>query len=304
MAGVSHIFAGDDVPILTPPDRGAVAGVAEQDRADGAIGAPNAQHGHIPIHRPIGVIAEHHVVAPIDAPIHGEAGAALPILENRRLAVVQGRLHQLEQPGLQKPAVAFDALAFLRLGLHHIREGLVQHRRRMGVAGDDRDFAASQMQLRGQFLQDRLHEGAAHLQVIQRHQDETLARGVLQGQRLGLQRVIHFLRGLIPGAVSRQPDRQFRGDVPHGQPHGGRGILRRHPDCGQRHGQRQPAAPHPPKSAGEFHRRRGCLRLRQRGAVGLNLADGLEDIVHGAAIGQQHGLHEGHRRFANLFVAL
>ena len=44
-------------------------------------------------------------------------------------------------------------------------------------------------------------------------------------------------------------------------------------------------------------------QLRQRPAVGLNLANRFEDVVHVAAVGQEHVLGDGNGRLADLLVA-
>ena len=162
--------------------------VAEQNRADRAVGAFDPQHGHVPVNRSVGVVAEHHFVALIDAAVHGKAGASHALLQHGRLAIRQRRTHDLHDSGLEQPAVFLDALALVWRRLGHVRQRLFQHRRRMRVAGDDGDGAAGQLQLIGQLALHRLHEGAAHLAVVERHEHKPLSRQVLQCQGLDQQR--------------------------------------------------------------------------------------------------------------------
>ena len=151
-----------------------MAGVAEQNGADGAVGPLDPQHGHIPVHRPVGVVAEHDFVPLVYAAVHGKGGPSQAVLEHCRLAVSQCGAHDLHQLGPQQPAVVRDPLALLWPRLGHVRERLLQHRRGMRVTGDDGDRAAAQLESVSKLLQDRLHESGAHLAVVERHEHKPL----------------------------------------------------------------------------------------------------------------------------------
>ena len=91
----------------------------------------------------------------------------------------------------------------------------------MRMAGDDGNRAAGQLEPVGELLQDRLHEGTAHLAVVERHKYKPLSRPILQRQGLDQQRMIKLVGRALPPRVTGQPDGQFRGDVAHGEPHVG-----------------------------------------------------------------------------------
>jgi hypothetical protein len=93
-----------------------------------------------------------------------------------RLAVGQRGAHHFYQLGPKRPAVFRDLLALRRRRLGHVRQRLFEHRRRMRVAGDDGHRAEAQLELVGKLLQNRLDEGVAHLAVVERYENKSLAR--------------------------------------------------------------------------------------------------------------------------------
>src|SRR5439155_11730382 len=217
LAGVGHVFARSDVPIVAAADGRSVAGIPKENGAHGAIGALDSQHGDIPIHRAVWIVTETYVVAFEQASIDRESGAPRSLLENGWLTIGKRGAHDLDEFRPERLAVSCNSLPFLGRWLNHVRERLFQHRGRMCVAGNDRDAARAELVFLGELLKDGLHEGMTHFAVVERDKHESFAGRILQGQSLNEQRMIHLVRGPLASRVTGQTDRQLWCDIAHGE---------------------------------------------------------------------------------------
>jgi len=98
----------------------------------------------------------------------------------------------------------------------HISQHIPQHRGRVGVTGDDRHFPAPELKRGLQFCQDGFHKRVADFAIVQGDQHKSITGSILQGHRLGNQPAIGLVRLPFARGVTRQANRQFGGNVPHG----------------------------------------------------------------------------------------
>src|SRR6516225_5249833 len=101
LPSVRHVVPGDFVPILACSNRSAVARITEEHGANRSVSPLNPENRHLVIDWPIRVITKHDAVALINAAVHRKSGPADPLFQHCRLTVLECRLNNLYEPGLQ-----------------------------------------------------------------------------------------------------------------------------------------------------------------------------------------------------------
>ncbi len=218
------------------PECHAVAGVADEDRANATVRRDHPQHREIVIHGR----------DRLSTAVHREAHLALRPLDAAGPAVGERGADDLLQLKGQLARVAFHARLLIGREVSHenVRRDAGDHRRGVRVRGADREAVVSESCVCEAAKQLRA-DGIRHAEIVHRDKDGGVFGVVADGQGLRVNALRHtFGLGLAHGETG-EADRVIRRDVHardthNGQARGGGmadGARRQQTQCGEGEGQ-------------------------------------------------------------------
>ncbi len=208
--GEAGVVAVDLVEVAA--QRGAVAGIAEQDGAERAIGGRDLEDGNVRVGRAARVDAEADALRGRLAPVDGESGPALAVREHGGLEVAEGRADGAGQVLGELLPVLLHAPSVLGVQVVHGRKVGAHHRASVRVRGIEDQAGALQPVLLLDARRHHVGDGPGQADQIGGHEYQAPAPAVLQRQRLEPEVQHRALGGVVPAGVAGEPDRLLGGD--------------------------------------------------------------------------------------------